>query len=407
MIRSASTTTLYVVLVLVAVIILSCIRFYPLNQFVEIFDEIKGSIRLREDVVAFHSETIDHHHEQYIRSANESDRGQYFPIQVLEANTHVHCFVTAFMDLKRDKWSDSPRENNEYLIRFKRLVRLPEPMVIFIDGTLLSEISKIVSELRPHGIYTLIIPINNYFLIHNIYAWKLLEREKEIMNSKEYKSFLPGKLKNLPEHNVPEYTIINHAKIDFINYVISYVHSTSEDHIKSDGGNSDNNIDLNGTNINLNSDTNIGHGTNSAIDNTRYERYTWIDFGYIHGDFLSPKKSFRTHILSKTSVTYMTLKTLDPKDGIPMNALQNPTQKITGGFFSGTVPLLREYQIAYHKALNNYQKLNIADDDQALIPHIYYNYFSNLTFVKVASYKHGLLYVCDGITKRISKRNLR
>ena len=90
------------------------------------------------------------------------------------------------MLLRNSEHVYSPRGNDEYLTRFKRLVRLPEPMVIFIDGTLLSEISKIVSELRPHGIYTLIIPINNYFLIHNIYAWKLLEREKEIIINRYY-----------------------------------------------------------------------------------------------------------------------------------------------------------------------------------------------------------------------------
>jgi hypothetical protein len=292
-------------------------------------------------------------------SQNETDSR---PLLVFETKISTHCFVTAFMDMKRDFWNGTLRRTNrEYLSRFRRLIKLREPLVIFIDDTLLSEVNVIVSENRPPGIYTLIIPINRIFLYENIYAWGLVKREKEIMESLQFRSLLPAHLKHLPEHNVPEYTIMNHGKIDFVNYVISYIHSD------------------------------------------QYERYSWIDFGYLHHNSLIPKNPFRTDLLSNNTITYMVLEQPDINDGDPMYSLLNPSEKITGGFFTGSKFWLKEYQKKYHEALLNYQSLNLSNDDQAIIPYIYYNYFSNFTFIKVATYKHGLLYVCDGITKRVPK----
>jgi hypothetical protein len=46
--------------------------------------------------------------------------------------------------------------------------------------------------------------------------------------------------------------------------------------------------------------------------------------------------------------------------------------------------------------------MGIADDDQALVPYLHKTHFPNMTFVTVASYKHALLYVCDGVTRRVA-----
>jgi hypothetical protein len=46
--------------------------------------------------------------------------------------------------------------------------------------------------------------------------------------------------------------------------------------------------------------------------------------------------------------------------------------------------------------------MGIADDDQALVPYLHQKHFPNMTFVTVASYKHALLYVCDGVTRRVA-----
>ena len=46
--------------------------------------------------------------------------------------------------------------------------------------------------------------------------------------------------------------------------------------------------------------------------------------------------------------------------------------------------------------------MGIADDDQALVPYVHRRHFPNMSFVPVASYKHALLYVCDGVTARVA-----
>ena len=325
------------------------------------------------------------------------------------------------------------------------------------------------------------------------------------MQSTEYRHLLPDKLKNLPEHNVPEYTIMNHAKIDFVNYVITHIHTTpykpetsaitdfspitpiapispissispvppiyamSPDNFSSQQAssgndknvkngmqyekNETNNKNEKNTNNRKNhqeendkkSESDISQKSHNSLLNGRlnsptssppnpnpihnpnpnpihnpirnpnpelnslisrqYERYSWVDFGYLHSDQFTPRNPFRSHILSKSTVTYMILENLTPRDGNPKNALLFPTEKITGGFFSGCVRTLQDYQEGYHKAIRHYQTLNIADDDQALIPLIYYHYFNYFSFIKVGSYKHALRYVCDGVTKRIPKNS--
>jgi hypothetical protein len=182
------------------------------------------------------------------------------------------------MDMKRDFWNGTlERTNREYLSRFRRLIRLREPLVVFIDDTLLKDVNTIVYENRSPDIYTLIIPINRMFLYKNIYAWSLINREKEIMESVQYTSLLLPHLRHLPEHNIPEYTIMNHAKIDFVNYVISHIY------------------------------------------NEQYERYSWIDFGYLHQNNLVPKSPFHSDLLSNNTITYMVLEPPTVKDGIYIN----------------------------------------------------------------------------------------
>ena len=39
-------------------------------------------------------------------------------VSVLTVNAHTHCFVTAYMDLDRHLWNDTPRETQEYMTRF-------------------------------------------------------------------------------------------------------------------------------------------------------------------------------------------------------------------------------------------------------------------------------------------------
>ena len=39
-------------------------------------------------------------------------------VSVITVNAYTHCFVTAFMDLDRHLWNDTPRATQEYMTRF-------------------------------------------------------------------------------------------------------------------------------------------------------------------------------------------------------------------------------------------------------------------------------------------------
>jgi Bacterial protein of unknown function (HtrL_YibB) len=452
----------------------------------------QNASRLRADGIEFIANRITL--EQTLDNQKlDGTRHSSIVLDTLQLTTRTHCFVTCYVDLNRDRWNDSRRTNEEYLTRFRRLAGLREPMVIFIDDRLLKPVLEISSTHRPRGIYTEIVPINETFLRKHLYAWSLLKREREIMNSREYFDLVPPFLRHLPEHTVPEYTILNHAKIDFINFVINHMHggggnsgsygdsgSISAGHHelqtrtvrRRGGGGGSGGVGRGIANEVSNSKTKAGtahtraaHGApahtsthvnatqshpssssgstttrtgNSVAQSDRradngdstkqkalstgtgvgaetggtpyyserglYDRYSWIDFGYLHDDVFVPNGPFRDSALTPDNITYFVLKVPEPVDGDPVYTLKTCLERVTGGFFSGTVPLLRAYQTAYHLALEAYQQLNIADDDQALIPYLYYHHFSNITFIKVGTYKHALKYVCDGVSKRMKKR---
>lgn len=171
--------------------------------------------------------------------------------------------------------------------RFRRLVSsVFEPLVIFIDDRHLQQVTHIVMETRPRALYTAIVPINTSFLVKYIHAWKFLPRERDIMTSNAYLRQVPMSLRHLPEHTVPSYTLINHAKIDFVMFVITHLHGRHD----------------------------IGHGHDKYHQplpmDVGYDRYSWIDFGYLHADHFMPQGPFRPHLLASDNITYMTLRPL-------------------------------------------------------------------------------------------------
>ena len=68
---------------------------------------------------------------------------------------------------------------------------------------------------------------------------------------------------------------------------------------------------------------------------------------------------------------------------------------VAGAFFFGPVQALKDYQKAYHQAIQELQRKGIADDDQAVVAYIYYNIFHNITF-HIAGFKGAFKLLCDG-----------
>lgn len=242
-------------------------------------------------------------------------------------------FVTAFLDLNRGEWEASRRTHHEYLCAFVRLARLPIPLIVYVDTKVFSKAFKILSNERGSmGVFTKIIRINDRFLTNEIHAFspRLVAREEEIMRSAEYVAQTSHR-RHYPENSVPKYNLINHAKIDFVVHALDHP------------------------------------------DTPRRKFYAWIDFGYIHGEDISPKKPLRTDSLKAEGVTFMTVNDPNPDDGDALFTLLNAPEKFAGGFFTGSPGALRQYQKAYHAALDALHRMNIADDDQAVTVHMYFH----------------------------------
>ena len=105
---------------------------------------------------------------------------------------------------------------------------------------------------------------------------------------------MPPDKRHLLEHTVPEYTLINHAKVDFVNFAITHLHRHHHPGPHADA---------------------------FAGPRLLYRRYSWIDFGYLHGEQYRPQGPFRAHVLAPHTVTYMTLRPLEPADADPYRML--------------------------------------------------------------------------------------
>ena len=238
------------------------------------------------------------------------------------------CYVTAFLDLNRDKLKKFSRSFSTYLLHFLPLVRLMkkenESLVIFIDEKHFNIIQRYCQD-NPKII---LIKINRNYLRENSIVWRMLDREKIIMNSQEFKNLIGGRIL-YPEHNNPEYTMINHAKIDFVNL---------------------------------------------AIQNTKsqFPYYAWIDFGYFQKIDNIPNSLLDINKLHPTRITYTLINKLNELDENVLYTLLVAPERIGGFFFFGKKETLIEYQKLYHDMLKMFQDSGIADDDQHVALRCYY-----------------------------------
>jgi len=83
----------------------------------------------------------------------------------------------------------------------------------------------------------------------------------------------------------------------------------------------------------------------------------------------------------------MTVNDPEPRDGDALHTLQHAPEKFAAGFFVGTSDVLRAYQAAYHANLEKLHGMGIADDEQAVMVHMYYN--KQIPSPPVHLYKRG------------------
>lgn len=243
------------------------------------------------------------------------------------------CYITAFYDINRSGWSRFSRTFDDYLEYFAPYIDLfkndngEDHMIVFIDDRY---IDRLYERVGNENMKIMLVPINEAFLKFNIHCWQFLEKEREIMGSKFFKSVI-GDRKDYPEAKYPEYTLINHAKIDFVIYAIY-------------------------------------SGLTSA------ETLVWCDFGFFSRKENIPRKLLDISNFDLSKVNYTLINPIEDIDRDIFYTLRYAKEKVGGFFFIGNRNKLIEYQKAYHESLEFYRKKGICDDDQAMVLYIHFNY---------------------------------
>ena len=285
------------------------------------------------------------------------------------------CYVTAFYDIDRSKWSNFKRTVEEYLDFFAPYITLFEKtkcddlMVIFMDD---KHIDKLVAKIGTKVCNFLIIPINNEFM-NQLHCWKTLESEKLNMNSTFFKTLVGDRI-SFPECYIPEYTLINHCKIDFINYAIDYVKNISY--------------------------------------------FAWVDFGFFSKPQNIPKSLLDINKFDKNKINYTLINSITKEDNDIIYTLKVAPEKIGGFFFLGRRDVLKQYRLLYHEVLDYYQNIvKICDDDQALALCCYFknpdlfsfndkNFGWHMVFKANERTKHKVISFCLWGSKNIYKVGL-
>lgn len=234
--------------------------------------------------------------------------------------------VTAFYDINRSKWNTVfSRPNSEYFQYFEYYFNIPNDLIVFLDKRYEDEYNIILKKYNKNNISCIL--IDEEWLSNNIWCWKLLEKEEKIMKDPNYISIVKHRYHH-PEHSEPLYTMINHAKIDFVNYAIN----------------------------------------NNLIKN---DIIAWSDFGlFRHG--IPPKNEFDINKLNPYRINFMHDNEILSIDNDIKYTLIQAQSTFIGGFWIGHKQLLIEYQKLYHEILLEFQSMNIADDDQHIILRIYF-----------------------------------
>lgn len=255
------------------------------------------------------------------------------------------CYVTAFLDIGRNDWKHFNRSVETYFNSFLNLCNLfdktENKLIIFLDDKY---------EIKGEKENINVIKINEDFLKSNFIIWNRIEEEKRIMESENYKNLINHKL-HCPEHNNYKYTLINHSKIEFIEFAIK--------------------------------------------KNPEFKYFSWIDFGYLSEKERIPKslielKNINQNILKKieNNICFMLLNYIDYRDENSYYTLINAPEKVCGTFFIGKRQNLLKYYNLYLEEYYLLQKSEIVDDDQHLVLNCYFKSPELFHFFKIQNWRN-------------------
>ena len=249
-------------------------------------------------------------------------------------------YITAFIDINRTNWSQFTRSFEDYYKSFEPFFKLfdtrvceSDNLIVFIDQKHYSFLHKKLIELSYITNITLI-PITT----DDLPKWKYIEREFEIMNDINFMSKL-GTRTHFPEHNYPEYTLINHSKIDLICLAIEKYENKNQ-------------------------------------------YFSWVDFGYFSKEQNIPVRLLDINKLDKDRINYSLINPIEKQDFDINFTLMNAPEVVGGFWFFGPKDAMISYQKLYMEVFLKFQDDCIADDDQHLVLQCYYKNPDLFSFVK-------------------------
>jgi mannosyltransferase OCH1-like enzyme len=229
-------------------------------------------------------------------------------------------FVTAFKDINRINFKTHKRSVDDYIKYFLNFANnIKYNLVVFLEEDIKKKITNKYN-------FNKNIIFENFSNVNTFYN-NFLNKEKEIMNSQTFRSKLShNRIDSCPEVYSPEYTLINHSKINFVKYAKDKYNS--------------------------------------------YQFYSWIDFGYVRNVDDVPK--IFNHNLEK-KIIYQTMLQI-PEKKIYENELINldDMKYIAGSSFIIYKDLIDIFETKYKEKIIEWQNNYICDDDQSLVLQLFY-----------------------------------
>jgi hypothetical protein len=134
------------------------------------------------------------------------------PKKIVKFENKDILFVTAFIDIGRDKWTHAKRTLDDYFDWFNNLAKtIDYELIVYVNDDIRNKL-KSKYTFRDNIQF---IDINKV----DTFLDKYLEREQQILDSNEFKNKIPkNRLGIRAETWNGKYNLLNHSKVNFIKY---------------------------------------------------------------------------------------------------------------------------------------------------------------------------------------------
>ena len=240
-------------------------------------------------------------------------------------------FITSFRNINRESWSSIPRTPQDYCSFFyKYASKIKYNLIVFVSD----EIKEYL--LKNFTFKENIIFLNNDCI--ETFYHKYLNLEREIINSSKFKSMIPVHRKSAVPTIYPDYNLVNHSKINYVNKAKKLYPD--------------------------------------------YKFYAWIDFGihrllynsklynYIDIEKL-PKKIIYQHIEGNIPIAARGKLPIKDNSTTPQSILASHVVHFAGSIFLVHNTLVEKYEELYEKKLKELHNLYVVDDDQKIVLQIF------------------------------------